>query len=134
MRAVVAPKLSRRVRRWPDCIHMQAWFQTVGMVSIGERTVGRGIYLVARNRSYHPVKTYLDTLKWDNHRRLNTWLSRALGVEHSRYHSMVGRKFLLSMIARIYRPGCKVDYMMVLVGGQGILINGRINTRRKMVQ
>jgi predicted P-loop ATPase len=100
---------------------MQAWFQTVGMVSIGERTVGRGIYLVARNRSYHPVKTYLDTLKWDNHRRLNTWLSRALGVDHSRYHSMVGRKFLLSMIARIYRPGCKVDYMMVLVGEQGKL-------------
>ena len=104
-----------------DCIHMQAWFQTVGMVSIAERTVGRGIYLVARNRSYHPVKTYLDTLKWDNHRRLNTWLSRALGVTHSRYHSMVGRKFLLSMIARIYRSGCEVDYMMVLVGEQGKL-------------
>ena len=104
-----------------DCIHMQAWFQTVGMVNIAEGIVGRGIYLVARNRSYHPVKTYLETMQWDNHRRLNTWLSRALGVAHSRYHAMVGRKFLLSMIARIYRPGCKVDYMMVLVGGQGIL-------------
>ena len=53
-----------------DCIHMQAWFQTLGMVNIGEKIVGRGIHLVSRYRSYHPVKTYLETLRWDGRRRL----------------------------------------------------------------
>jgi predicted P-loop ATPase len=47
------------------------------------------------------------------------WIS--LGIEDNEYHKVVGRKFLLSMVARIYRPGCKVDYMMVLVGEQGKL-------------
>jgi predicted P-loop ATPase len=102
-----------------DCIHMQAWFQTLGLTSIPKDTVGSGIYLVARDRSFHPVKQYLGLLKWDGRRRLNTWLSRCLGVEPSKYHANVGRKFLLSMIARIYRPGCKVDYTLVQVGQQG---------------
>jgi predicted P-loop ATPase len=104
-----------------DCIHMQAWFQTIGLTNISRDIVGSGIYLVALDRSYHPIKQHLDLLKWDGRRRLNTWLSRAMGVKPTRYHRMVGRKFLLSMVARIYRPGCKVDYMMVLVGEQGKL-------------
>jgi predicted P-loop ATPase len=119
--------LDQRQREFPysftdaDCTHMQTWFQTIGMRTIAEGIVGQGIYLVARNRSYHPIKQHLELLKWDGKRRLNTWLSRCFGVSPDRYHSVVGRKFLLSMIARIYRPGCKVDYMMVLVGKQGVL-------------
>jgi predicted P-loop ATPase len=104
-----------------DCIHMQAWFQTIGMSNVAERIVGRGIHLVARNRSFHPIKQYLELQKWDGKRRLNTWLARVLGVPQNRYHAMVGRKFLLSMVARVYRPGCKVDYTMVAVGKQGKL-------------
>jgi predicted P-loop ATPase len=104
-----------------DCTHMQAWFQTVGMKTATQQTIGSGIYFVAKERSYHPIKQYLDLLKWDGRRRLNTWLSRALGVPSNRYHAKVSRKFLLSMIARIYRPGCKVDYTLVLVGKQGKL-------------
>ena len=55
-----------------DGIHMQAWFQTVGMTTVAEKTVGSGIYLVAKNRSCHPVKQYLDLLNWDNTSRLDS--------------------------------------------------------------
>jgi hypothetical protein len=104
-----------------DCIHMQAWFQSIGLTDIAKDTVASGIYLLALDRSYHPIKQYLDLLKWDGKRRLNTWTARVFGVKPTRYHATVGRKFLLSMVARIYRPGCKVDYMMVLIGEQGKL-------------
>jgi Virulence-associated protein E len=90
-----------------DCIHMQTWFQTIGMSSVKQDTIGQGIYYVAMDRSYHPVKQYLGLLKWDGRRRLNTWLSRALGVTPNRYHAAIGCMFLISMVARIYRPAAK---------------------------
>jgi hypothetical protein len=73
-----------------DCIHMQTWFQTIGLSSIKQDTIGQGIYYVAMDRAYHPVKQYLGLLKWDGRRRLNTWLSRALGVKPDRYHASIG--------------------------------------------
>ena len=58
--------------------------------------------------------------RWDGQPRLNTWLSAHLGAERNGYTQAVGRAWLISAVARVMEPGCKVDTMIVLEGPQGI--------------
>src|SRR5262249_52152733 len=66
-----------------------------------------------------PVREYLDSLVWDQVERLPTWLHTHLGAEATAYTEAIGKMFMTSMVARIYAPGCQVDYMPILEGGQG---------------
>lgn len=67
----------------------------------------------------HPVREYLESLKWDGITRADTLFIDYLGAEDSEYTRQVTRKALLGAVARIFRPGCKHDHMLVLVGPQG---------------
>lgn len=77
---------------------------------------------VSQFRRFHPVKAFLDGLKWDGTPRLDSWLSKYLGVEADSegYAAAAGRKTLVAAVARIYEPGIKFDHVLVLEGGQGI--------------
>ena len=73
----------------------------------------------------HPVRDYLDRLVWDGTPRLASWLGTYLGANGEDdgqrvYLREVGRCSLISAVARVYRPGCKVDTVPVLNGGQGV--------------
>ena len=76
---------------------------------------------MARNHAYHPVRDYLDSLKWDGKRRVNVWLTTKLCANLNEYTRAIGTMFLISMVARIYEPGAKCDYMLVLEGPQGAM-------------
>jgi predicted P-loop ATPase len=52
--------------------------------------------------------------------RVETLLIDYLGAEDNDYTRTVTRKTLAAAVARIYRPGCKFDYMLTLRGKQGI--------------
>ena len=56
---------------------------------------------------------------WDGTLRLLKWLVTYLGTSDDPYHREIGRMFLISAIARIMAPGCKVDHILVLEGKQG---------------
>lgn len=74
---------------------------------------------VASNQSYHPVRDYLNGLTWDGVERLDTLFTDYLGAEDNAYTRAVTRKSFVAAVARIMRPGCKYDTMLVLVGTQG---------------
>ena len=75
---------------------------------------------VARQHTFHPIKQYLEGMKWDNFPRLNNWLAKFCGVDDNPYSRSVGLKTLVAAVTRIYHPGHKFDYIPVLEGGQGI--------------
>lgn len=81
--------------------------------------ISSGVRAAAVANVYHPVREWLDSLEWDGVPRLNEWLSEYAGVDYTEYAAAVGRKFLIGMVARIYRPGCKMDTALILEGIQG---------------
>src|SRR5699024_1345231 len=78
------------------------------------------IGVVMKKHRHHPVREYLDELEWDGVKRLDTVLIDYLGAEDSNYVRSVTRKALTAGVKRIIQPGCKFDYMLTLVGPQGI--------------
>lgn len=73
---------------------------------------------IASERCFHPVREYLDGLQWDGVVRLDDWLTDCLGVRKNEYAMLSGRLFLIGMVARIYRPGCRMRNMPILEGEQ----------------
>ena len=76
---------------------------------------------VADDRSYHPIREYIDSLpEWDETPRVDTLLIDYLGADDNEYVRAVTRKTLCAAIARVLNPGCKFDSMLVLNGPQGV--------------
>lgn len=75
--------------------------------------------IFARNR-FHPVREYLNNLSWDGVPRVDKLLIDYLGADDTAFNRAVSRKTMCAAAARIMRPGIKFDYMLVLIGQQGI--------------
>jgi len=96
---------------------------------LDEKPLGRVIRLVSKAHAYHPVRDYLNGLEWDGVQRLATLLGdyfhaeppegerAVLGV--SPLLEALGRRWMVSAVARAMQPGCKVDTVLILQGAQG---------------
>lgn len=75
---------------------------------------------IATRNSFHPVRDYLECLPpWDREERLGNLLVDCLGAEESSYVRLVTQYAIVAAVARIYHPGCKWDYVLVIKGSQG---------------
>ena len=76
--------------------------------------------IYSSEHNYHPIKEYLESLKWDGVKRAENLLIKYLSADDNVYVKEVTIKTLVAAVKRIYVPGCKFDQMLTLVGPQGI--------------
>lgn len=111
-----------------DSIKIKMWLSNNYRFEPSVDRIDEAIILLCLRNAYHPVRAYLNSLKWDGVSRLDTWLSDYLNAEgDSSYLAAIGSKTLIAMVKRIYEPGCKFDNVLILEGDQGV---GKSSTAR----
>lgn len=108
---------------WSDLDDLMAciWISHNYQCNPDKRTVMHAVQAAAMQSAFHPAREFFNALKWDGTERLATWLADYLGAERNDYSRMVGTKFLIGAVARVYVPGCKMDNVLILEGPQGRL-------------
>ena len=75
--------------------------------------------MVAMENKYHPIREKLSSPVWDGEERIKDVLHHFLGADQNNYVYEAMRVLLLGAISRVFCPGTKFEYMLILVGGQG---------------
>lgn len=100
------------------------------MIEAPERQGGYGISakkmdmvdaldIVAHERAFHPVREYLNGLKWDGvNRAARLWIDY-VGAPDDAYHREAAMLWLLGAVTRVFEPGHKFDFVPILEGMQG---------------
>lgn len=113
---------SESVREWRDIddISLTVHFQRhLGFPRMTVFAVNQAVMKFAINNIRNEPKDWLDTLTWDQVPRLSNFLHDCFGAADNEYTRAVSKNWWIAMIARILSPGCKVDNMVILEGGQG---------------
>ncbi|WP_327205884.1 virulence-associated E family protein [Rhizobium beringeri] len=104
-----------------DVSVVQDLLQHAGLRQIGREVVHQAVMHRAHECRFHPVRDWLNSLEWDGNNRLAYLFSEYFGSEETPYAAEIGRMFIISMVARIYQPGCKADHLPVIEGRQGTM-------------
>lgn len=75
---------------------------------------------VSRQYQYHPIIEYLESLSWDGVPRLHKLFTDYANAVDSPYHRAVAVIMMVAAVKRIFEPGCKFDYLVILEGDQGV--------------
>ena len=82
--------------------------------------VEEAVHIVANRNAFHPIRDYLNSLRWDGQERIRYALHHFLGAEVSDYTYEILKLYMLGAVSRVFSPGIKFDYILCLVGGQGV--------------
>jgi predicted P-loop ATPase len=128
----------RRALRDPtDIIRTLLFVQQNGFPRATKGNVWDALIAVADDHAYHPVKDWLGGLEWDRTERVERlfldYFPGELPCEEGPdltdrdnrktprgkmlgYLKQIAKCFMVAAVARIYKPGCKVDTVVILVG------------------
>lgn len=112
-----------RQREWEDIdtLNLTKFMQRdLGMRRISDEMVHKATLVYAHERTRNEPRDWLAGLKWDGAPRVETFFIDCFGARDNEYARAVSKNFWVGMVARIFRPGCQLDNMVVLEGGQGI--------------
>lgn len=101
-----------------DDKRLQHWFAKAHSIN-SAKTIQNAFTEVVHRNTFHPIKAYLEATPWDGVPRAERIFVDYLGAPDTHYTRQTTRKMLLAAVMRLYRPGCKFDQMLVLVGPQG---------------
>jgi predicted P-loop ATPase len=116
-----APWQQRAGANWTDYDHSRTteWLQRHDVL-VNTQVSAEAVQTVAKENRFHPVRDYLEGLTWDRTQRLDKWLTNYVGAEDSSFLKAVGPRWMISGVARIFKPGCQADHTLLLEGPQGI--------------
>ena len=109
-------------REWDntDDTNLKSYIEDKYGLKNGEKTMD-ALNNVVHKHPANPVKEMLKKAldEWDGNKHVENLLPRFVGADKTEYNTAVMRLFMLGAVSRVFKPGCKFDYMMVLVGKQG---------------
>lgn len=109
-------------RDWTNADDGNLWSYVENKYGLNNQTkILTALGNVASGRPINLVKELLTAAheQWDGNKHIENLLPRFVGADKSDYNTECLRLFMLGAIKRIYQPGCKFDYVLILVGKQG---------------
>lgn len=102
-----------------DDLEMLEWVQRMDIL-VGLPVVQTAVEAVAMRNRVHPIRDWLNSLTWDGQARIDDWLTYYCGAPRTEGTQAIGACWLISAVARVFDPGCKVDHVLILEGSQGM--------------
>jgi hypothetical protein len=107
----------------PDLTEVEVtnYFQhNLGFFNVKSWEVLKCMVAQGKKNERSPFLQYIQSQIWDGKPRLETWFQELWGIPDSEYVREVGRKWMVSSCARLDKPGTKIDWMLIIIGGMGI--------------
>jgi predicted P-loop ATPase len=102
-----------------DYNQLEHWFATKWDIT-GKDKIYNAFIHGTHKRGFHPIKNFIESVKWDGVIRVPTFFCDYLGSEHGKYTWEVTKRWFTGAVKRIYEPGCKFEIVPVLIGEKGM--------------
>nr|UWG90280.1 MAG: virulence-associated protein E [Bacteriophage sp.] len=112
---------NKNANQWTDTddANLRVWLEKHYDIT-GKEKIADALTAVLTRHSYHPIRDYLNGLTWDGVPRLDRIIIDYMGAEDSELNRAMSRKHFVAAVARVFNPGCKYDYCLIMSGAEGI--------------
>lgn len=112
---------NKNANQWTDIddANLRVWLEKHYDIT-GKEKIADALTAVLTRHSYHPIRDYLNGLTWDGVPRLDRIIIDYMGAEDSELNRAMSRKHFVAAVARVFNPGCKYDYCLIMSGAEGI--------------